>query len=97
MTDRQDNIADNNDSSTKPTEDQPVENQPIDTVDEYMTKFEDVDTSNKNIAFCIDRIHTRPDDQQRLYAAIDCIKMMQKQQEATFDLLVEMNNLFGSK
>lgn len=63
--------------------------------DEYLKKFESLDTDIANIVSLVNKIESQPDDQHRLYVAIDCIRALIKHNMKISDLLVEMNNFFA--
>lgn len=65
--------------------------------DEYMKKFDAVDAQNVRIEQIITGFNKQQYDQNKLYAAMDCIKELQKQNGLMYELIVEMNNYLGSR
>jgi len=65
--------------------------------DEYLAKFDTLSDCNHGLAQIVAGFGSQPDDQQRLYAVMNYVVALQKQNEHLYDLLVEMNNYFGSK
>lgn len=88
-----DNIADVDDSVTPPA----IEVKPKSPEDEYMEKFDDLSRQNDIANNLVAKINDQPDDQQRLYTAIKCIKLLQNQNESFLELLILMNNFFSAK
>ncbi len=68
-----------------------------DTSDDYLKRFDVVSAQSAQVSAVIAKFASQPDDQHRLYAAIDCIKAQQRLNEEMFDLLVEMHNFFSAK
>lgn len=68
-----------------------------DEMDNYLKKFDAIENYNKQISLLVNTIDNQSDDQQRLYIAIRCIKSLINQNDKLLDLLIEMNNTFGSK
>lgn len=87
----QDNIADD-DSVKNITIDKKDDEQ----LNDYMKKFDDLSSHNDNLDFQVYAIDDQSDDQQRLYAAIKCIKDLQVHNMKLYNLLVLMNNFFSS-
>lgn len=69
----------------------------VDAADEYMDRFELVIEKNEELSTTVDTFKDLPNDQKRLYAAMDYIRALQDQNNRIVDLLVEMNNYFGNK
>jgi len=69
----------------------------VDTSDDYLKRFDVVSAQSAQVSAVIAKFASQPDDQHRLYAAIDCIKAQQHLNEEIFDLLVEMHNFFSAK
>lgn len=65
--------------------------------DDYLKRFEDIENNNKKLVAIVKGFDSQPDDQQRLYAVMQYVRELQKHNDAMFDLLVEMNNFFGTK
>ena len=63
----------------------------------YLQKFTDLDTQADHIGDLIESIKKQPNDQERLYVALEIIKQLQKKSCMQDDLLVEMNNYFGAR
>ena len=70
---------------------------PREDVDEYVGRFEVLEKLNAEGNAVLRSIDNQPNDQQRLYTAINYIKVQQKHNEELYELLVDMNNYFGSK
>ncbi len=62
---------------------------------DYLEIFAVLSVESEHTKEMIAQINEQPDDQQRLYAAIRCIDLLQNNQEKMYDLMVEMNNFFG--
>lgn len=75
-----------------------VEHEDADPVTEaYLQRFTDLDTQGDRIDALLASIKKQPNDQQRLYVALDIIGELQKKLRMVDTQLVEMNNYFGAK
>ncbi len=83
-----DNIADD-DQGTTMVEDA--------ATDEYMRKFEQVETRIQTSAKQLVSLHGHPTRDARLAALIGWAETQQKTVEDIYDLLVEMNNYWAKK
>jgi hypothetical protein len=64
-------------------------------MDEYMSRFEKIQLQNEIGKQLISAITSGQHDQARVKALIDYVVHSQEQNEEMYNLLVDMNNLFG--
>lgn len=65
--------------------------------DTLLTRFDEVQLSVESLAEIAGGLKHQPHDQARVHEICRYVEQLQLQNEKMYDLLVEMNNFFGSK
>mgnify|MGYP001559261421 FL=1 len=68
-----------------------------DDYDSYMKKFEDVEKGNIDLTEIMTRLTGKQTSENKINVLACYVRNLQKQNDRLYDLLVEMNNYFGSK
>ena len=68
-----------------------------DSADVLMAKFDSVQTGIEQMGMTALKLDKQPHDQARVEVLIAYAKQLQEQNEKMYDLLVEMNDFFGSR
>jgi len=84
-------------TATTPTATADPADEPSDEVnmDEYMARFEKIQSQNEVNKQLLAAIMSSPHDQARVKALIEYVVHSQSHTEEIYNLLVDMNNLFG--